>query len=89
MTTNLFVFPHRNFEQTHVKNIVFFLQGSEYTRSLVDKKKEGSVVSTPSPLMNVPEIIFRIDFNRFCDIDAFHQGSQWAETENPEAGAAV
>lgn len=55
----------------------------------MDKKKEGSVVSTPSLLINIPEIIFRIDLNRFSTVDSFNRGSQWAETENPEAGAAV
>lgn len=65
------------------------VQGSEYTRSLVDKKKEGSVVSTSSLLMNMSNIIFILILYRFKKIDFIHQGSKWAETENPEAGAAV
>lgn len=40
------------------------VQGSEYTRSLVDKKKEGSVVSMFIVLLNKGEVVLEMTFSR-------------------------
>lgn len=64
----------------------FCVQGSEYTRSLVDKKKDGSVVSSLILHINIHRSKKKIHI-----VCAFKccPGCKWAETEDFEAGTAV
>ncbi len=55
----------------------------------MDKKSDGSVVSVSSLLMNMVRLICGSIFTELIKTVSVHQGCQWAETENPEVGAAV
>lgn len=68
----LFFFFLEIWTTDHTLQTFVSLQGSEYTRSFVDKKKEGSVVSLFSQVIKIPVVILfrseltQIMFVYFC-----------------------